>query len=157
MGFADQIENFADKTEQQLDRIVRKSALALFSHILQYTPVDTGRARGNWMIELDQAGSGGAPFAGGQKSRFRVKGEMVTDKVIQGQNAAAATQTAVNNAENELAKFKSDTRTITIYNNLDYIVPLEYGSSEQAPKGMVRLACQEFPGIVAKLSQGEEP
>ena len=149
MGFSDQIENFAGKTERQLNRIVRKASLALFSRIVQGTPVDTGRARGNWMIELDGAGSGGTPFAGGQKSHG--------EDAIRFRNAAAATQAAIANAEAELGKFKPDTRVITIYNNLDYIVPLEYGHSQkQAPEGMVRLACAEFPGIVAELSRDEE-
>ncbi len=44
-----------------------------------------------------------------------------------------------------------------IYNNVEYIVPLEYGHSQQAPNGMVRLSIADivnaWPGIVTQVRQ----
>ncbi|MDH4432935.1 hypothetical protein QEP21_21635, partial [Pseudomonas shirazica] len=39
-------------------------------------------------------------------------------------------------------------QTAYIVNNLIYAVPLEYGHSTQAPKGMVRVTLDRFQGIV---------
>lgn len=51
--------------------------------------------------------------------------------------------------------------TIWIYNNLEYIIPLEEGWSDQAPRGMVSLSLTEFNGFlkdaIKKLSSIAEP
>jgi hypothetical protein len=51
--------------------------------------------------------------------------------------------------------------TIWIYNNLEYIIPLEEGWSDQAPRGMVSLSLVEFnrflKDAIKKLSSIAEP
>lgn len=35
-------------------------------------------------------------------------------------------------------------------NNVEYIIPLEYGHSQQAPQGMVRVAARNWPNTVRR-------
>ncbi len=39
-----------------------------------------------------------------------------------------------------------------LVNNTEYIVPLEYGASGQAPEGMVRVTAAEWPVIVREVA-----
>lgn len=47
-------------------------------------------------------------------------------------------------------------KTITrIYNNVEYIVPLEYGhSKKQAPAGMVRITLRQYKKYIRKAAAG---
>ena len=42
------IENLSDRTIRKLNKIVKVAAMELFKSVIMMTPVDTGRARGNW-------------------------------------------------------------------------------------------------------------
>lgn len=42
-----------DKTEKQLNRIIKKTVFDLTSAIIQDTPVDTGRLRANWLVSFN--------------------------------------------------------------------------------------------------------
>lgn len=84
------------------------------------TPVDTGRARGNWHISI------GHPEPSVSETK---------------------TQTPLP-SEGEKLKSSKAGDTIYIQNNLPYIVGLEYGRSRQAPQGMVRLTMQEVAQYV---------
>ena len=55
MSFAGDIRGFNKKVEKAGEKIFRGTALSLFAKIVQRTPVDTGRARGNWMAGLNRA------------------------------------------------------------------------------------------------------
>lgn len=97
--FANQIQVFRRKVEARLSEAVRKVTFDLHSMIVQRTPVDTGRARAGWSVDLRPDHS-------------------------------------------------------MIYNNVEYIVPLEYGHSrQQAPQGMVRVSIadivNQWPEIVS--------
>lgn len=41
-----------------------------------------------------------------------------------------------------------------IFNNVEYIVPLEYGHSKQSPAGMVRITLKEFQVYLKKAAAG---
>lgn len=41
-------------------------------------------------------------------------------------------------------------RNYSFTNNVEYIVPLEYGHSQQAPNGMLRINVRNWPSIVKK-------
>jgi len=47
----------------------------------------------------------------------------------------------------------SDADTIWIYNNLEYIIPLEEGWSDQAPQGMVALSLREFSQFLSNSAK----
>lgn len=123
MSFASDVAKFAKKTNSSLDQTGRAIALELFRSVILDTPVDTGRARGNWQTsigtpkesEIDRDGSGPAL-------------------------AEAATETS---------KFGMG-KVIFLANGLPYILRLEYGWSKQQPGGMARRNVARIQSIVKK-------
>ena len=49
-SFGEQLRQFAEKTEADLELVDRKFKLDLFSDVILRTRVDTGRMRGNWQV-----------------------------------------------------------------------------------------------------------
>ena len=85
---------------------VRKAyTFALYSSIVKKTPVDTGRARGNWNITVGHDDT-----------------------------SASSRTTPQFKSPSELPKAEGD-ETIYISNNLDYIAKLEYGGFPKNPEG----------------------
>lgn len=128
-SFSLSLATFARKYEEKAETLVKAVALDVLKTIVLRTPVDTGRARGNWQVTI------GVP-ATGRLERL--------DK--QGAAAIASGSSAV-------AGFKVGP-TIWLVNNLPYAVRLEYGWSKQAPAGMVRLTQREWSAKVARIAQG---
>lgn len=110
MGFADDVRRFAVKAGDSSDKIVRAVTLSLFNGIIRDTPVDTGRARGNWQTTVGQPASGEIDRLG----------------------ASAAI------AEVEAKTPPGAGQETYLANDLPYIEELEKGSSKQSPEGMVR-------------------
>lgn len=104
---------FGRVTEEQARTIFQKIVLELDSRIVLSTPVDTGRARGNWFPSTGSPTNQVDPDA--------------SDK------SGAAAIAAVNALAGSLEL--GDVAWFT--NNLPYILPLENGHSDQAPIGMV--------------------
>lgn len=105
------------RVAKNADRVVRKAALAADQAIVMATPVDTGRARANWIAALDAPAVGPTP---------------AVDK---------AGGSAMAQAAGVVAGYDGDRNTaIHITNNLPYIGRLDEGSSYQAPAGFVRKA-----------------
>jgi hypothetical protein len=109
--FNAKVRNFARKVvpEQTLTFYTRLG-LEVLRNVVFLTPVDTGRARGNWQLTI------GSP-AIGQRDDFKSR-----DVVSEG---AAV-----------LGNMKG-LEVVWISNNVPYIGLLERGSSRQAPAGMV--------------------
>lgn len=122
MSAADQVQAFTDRAIGRADAFHKKIALELFRRIVLRTPVDTGRLRGNW-----QAGAG-------------VYETTTTDGTDPG---GQATIGAISATVLGAGPFVA----LTLTNNLPYAVPIEYGHSQQAPAGMVRVSVAEFQGI----------
>lgn len=99
------------------DRLVRRCALATDAAVVIATPVDTGRARSNWQVELGQAATGTVD---------------ALDKSGQG---------AISQGKRVIDGYKSGS-TLNITNNLPYIERLNDGWSAQAPAGFVEKAVQ---------------
>lgn len=116
-SFTLDISKFAADCGEKADMAVRKVCMQLVSGVVLKTPVDTGRARGNWQASLNVPST--------------VPTEE-TDK--QGAATIAAAQAAVGGATGNV---------FWLSNNLPYIERLEYGHSKQAPQGMVRLTINE--------------
>lgn len=125
------IARFVAKAKGNVDLVVRKVALDMFSRVIQKSPVDTGRFKGNWQVAIRAIPSGILE---------------IDDK--------SGTATMSNVAAKVLALKAGD--TIYLVNNLPYARGLEYGHSKQAPSGMVRLTVQEFGAVVTK-SASEVP
>ena len=111
-----------------VDKVVRTAAIAVDEAVINKTPVDTGRARSNWIASIGAPTSETRqPFSPGVKLGL---GESA--------NATAAKAEAASVINSR--RFAS---AIFITNNVDYIGKLNNGSSLQAPKNFVQTSVQE--------------
>lgn len=135
-GFARRIKARVDNVHRNLDRLLRKTALVVDQTVVMETPVDTGRARSNWLVSVD----------------FPITEEI--DAYLPGENGSTESQ---NTAEalrqgREAVREAVATSTIHITNNLPYIARLNDGWSWQAPAGYVDEA---IAAGVASVRQAE--
>lgn len=101
---------------------IRKISIDLLRKIIEKNPVNTGRSRAAW-----------APL-------FTMLGEAIPE-------AAPPTLLPENQGEPEGSVEESgsdDNYYLLIANNVPYVVYLEYGTSDQAPEGMVRISMMEL-------------
>lgn len=127
-SFADQVAAFTTKTEAKIEIAIRKIALDVFREVIMMSPVDTGRFRGNWQVAI---------------------GAMPTGTVELDDKAGTAT---LEKAQAEAMGLKAG-ETIFLINNLPYARALEYGLSQQAPGGMIRLTVQRWKPIVEAVGR----
>lgn len=116
-NFAIDLRKFGEVTWDKATIIFRKITLELDQRVVLSTPVDIGRARGNWFPSLN------APST---------STEATADPT--GAATLAAIEATVDAAE------LGDITWLT--NNLPYILKLENGHSQQAPQGMVDINLQ---------------
>lgn len=132
-SFTLSLKRFATRTKADIHLAIRRNCFEIFARVVRRTPVDRGRARGNWLCSVSQA----ALEESGRLDR--------------GGDATIA----------EMARALEGMRVgqvVFFTNTLPYILPLEYeGHSPQAPAGMVNVTLQEFPGIVADTAGGGRP
>lgn len=114
--FADDVLRWVDKVEARIDTTMRAASLQAMTSIVQATPVDTGRAKGNWQITFDEPAQ-----------------EQLDNMDPTGVQVLADAQSKLDTAGN------ITTRTIWITNALDYIIPLEQGSSTQGSHMVTRV------------------
>lgn len=125
MSFSRDLGRFRVRTETAADRIVRGLTIELFAGVVRDTPVDTGRARGNWSTTV-------ANPAWGERERLDRSGGSAFAEVVAETPQGAGQKTFLTN-------------------NLPYIGRLEEGYSKQAPAGMVRknfLRVRQILGLV---------
>lgn len=116
--FTRRIFQRAEAIEKQASKGLRETALVVDRAVVLATPVDIGRARGNWIVGVNTR----------KESAVRT-----TDR------GGGATIAA---GESEIGKAEAGD-TIHITNNLPYIVPLNNGSSIQASAGFAQRAIQQ--------------
>lgn len=97
----------------------KKLTLEALRRIVMKTPVDTGRARGNWQVQI-----GEAP-------------EDEIDRIDKAGSSTIAEGTAI-------VKEVFPYVIIHITNNVPYIIYLEEGTSKQASIGMVKTTIEEL-------------
>lgn len=134
--FAGRIRVMGKRIEKNADAMTRKVALAVDSAVVIATPVDTGRARSNWQVNL------GSP-ADGTREAYTPGAE--------GSTGGANAQAAIDQGRAEIAKYKGGS-AIHITNNLPYIGRLNDGHSAQAPAGFVEKAV--LVGVAAAQGAG---
>jgi hypothetical protein len=118
--FERRLGRLATKVAKNADTVVRKVAMAIDSAVVMATPVDTGRARANWIAALNAAS------------------ETSTDETDKGGGSAIAQAAGV------VAGYNRDKDTeVHITNNLPYIGRLNDGSSFQAPANFVSIAVRQ--------------
>jgi hypothetical protein len=128
-NFAADIARFATKVGISLDAAHSKICLDLFRSLVMKSPVDTGRFRGNWQIGVGAVNldmSSEVDKAGG---RVLANGTMTLLSVKAG-------------------------GIIYLTNSLPYAIRLEYGSSQQAPQGMVRITMVEHRSNLTSILAG---
>lgn len=117
-AFNASIERFKTRiTGDQFTDFYRRLALGLLQKIVMATPVDTGRARGNWQVTITTP------------PRREVDGWQGRDPIVAGTNTISQLRSL---------------RVVYIANHVPYIVYLERGSSRRAPQGMVAAALANF-------------
>lgn len=123
MSFASDVAKYAKLAGACVDETGRAIVLELFGSVIKDTPVDTGRARGNWQTSMDSPATG------------------ETDRKGEGPALAEVSQQA--------ASFGAG-KVIYLSNGLPYILRLEYGWSKQQPGGMARKNVARIQSIVRK-------
>lgn len=121
------LEKYAKKKGEQLEKVRKQVAIEMYTGVVEKTPVDTGRARGNWQIGIGI--------------------DITTPTDRESKTGAFGEELP------KLGKAIGDEK-IFISNNLPYIVALEYGHSKQAPNGMVGLTFIEIQSKIKELMRG---
>jgi hypothetical protein len=116
--FSRRMRVIAEVVGENAAKFVRRAAIAADQAVVLATPVDTGRARANWVTSI------GRP-------RF-----------VQSTSVDPGGGIAISQGLSVIAGYKAGGGGIFITNSLDYIGFLEEGSSRQAPNGMTRFAIQ---------------
>ena len=112
------------KIERNASTLVRRVALAADQAVVFGTPVDTGRARSNWIVAINSAPEAVIePYTPGEG----------------GSTGARNAQAAIDQGSQVIAGYQSGDE-IHITNNLPYIQRLNDGYSDQAPANFVETA-----------------
>lgn len=130
--FLSAIDKFIAKANGNVEQVVKQTVVLAAQGVIQRTPVDTGRARGNWVF-----GAG-------------VINEEVVDsrRDPTGSAAMGAIAAAV------LTVRVEQTPYLYITNSLPYIHRLEDGWSQQAPAGMVKSTLAALPAAIERYARG---
>ena len=124
MGFADDVQKWAKRVGARADQVPRIVAVQISGQIIERTPVNTGRAKGNWQATIETPASG-----------------VLDNEDRSGSGTMQKTYRVAND-------FKAG-HVFYLVNNLPYIRRLEQGWSRQAPAGMVAVTVSEFQQAVA--------
>ena len=134
--FAKNMTAYAQIVGKNASLLVRPPALAIDQAVVLATPVDTGRARANWLVSVDRLLDNTIePYAPGK------------DGNTGGQNA----QAAIDQGQEAVAMYQETSKSIHITNNLEYIGALNNGSSAQAPANFVQQAIDAGVRAVSKF------
>lgn len=105
-------------------RVLRTLAFEFLRRVIMKNPVDTGRSRAGW-----------TPYLIARGQPFPAIGGRDPDAQAEGQAKGYFVE-----------HFRGRSQFILLGNGVEYIIPLEYGWSRQAPAGMVRLTMRELQG-----------
>lgn len=121
------IARFVEKAKGRIDLVVRKISLDLFKRVIMKSPVKEGRFKGNWQCAIGSVPDG--VLAVDDKAGTATISKMTA--AVAGLHAG---------------------QIIYLVNNLAYARRLEYGHSQQAPAGVVRITVAEYRGVVEKAA-----
>lgn len=124
-NFEDVINQWVEETQVKIDDILQDIVILIGKNVITLSPVDTGLFKGNWQLSIDSGSSGVI-------DRLDPSGSDALAELSSKANMFTAGQIAY------------------IQNHLDYGYDLEYGSSKQAPDGVVRVTEARFLRIVAE-------
>lgn len=123
MSFQKDLKKFSINLGDVSEKVFRGTSIDISTKVITRTPVDTGRARGNWFPSFDEPS------------------EQTTTNV---------SKTGLDSITRATQKVRTSRLGQSFYltNNLPYIERLENGYSDQAPNGMVERTLVEFQRIV---------
>lgn len=113
------LTHMASDVEKNAANLVRKAALAADQAVVSATPVDTGRARSNWIVSIN------------------VKVDTVREPLAPG---VAATGPAIAEGQKIALTYKPGDSAVYIQNSVPYIKRLNEGWSKQAPANFISKA-----------------
>lgn len=123
MSFGIDVKKYAQKTGLTLQKSVEAICADASKSIIEMTPVDTGRAQGNWFATINT----------------------VSNETSEKRSGTEASIVARDEAK------KAYGNVFNLTNNLPYINRLEYGWSNQAPQGMVRLTAEKISLAIKRI------
>ena len=129
--FALAIGKFVEETKNDMTDMFRAVAINIGNSVIRMSPVDTGRFRGEWQFSI------GTPPAS-QTGRIDKDGSQSSAELVSG-----------------ALQFKAGDQA-WITNLLPYAIPLEYGHSDQAPNGMVRVTMARVQQIITDAVNGTQ-
>ena len=133
MSFTSDLSRFENKVKNRLLVVPRKVALEVLKRVVMRTPVDSGRARGNWQTSV---------------------GSPITTEIDRVDKTGATVMAA---ALPTIESWDAANVSIFLMNNVPYIQALEDGHSKiQSPSGMVKITVAEFQGIVEAMGRASE-
>lgn len=120
-SFSLDLSRLIEKANGQTEVAVRKVMMEAFRGVVLKTPVRTGRARANWTVGYNGPSNTvtDAEDKSGGATIGKIASEVQTVRV-------------------------DDSMNVWLTNALPYVPKLEYGYSQQAPQGMVRLTLTEI-------------
>jgi hypothetical protein len=143
--FTAQVDDWVKKAKGAIDANVRSITIALFKGIILSTPVDTGRARGNWQTTI------GAP-ASGTVEGADPSGAAAIGAVFANQGGAGKITWLANNLPYiqvlEYGLYPNPPKLGTRVKGGGYQILSVGGYSRQAPAGMVRVNMARIGEIV---------
>lgn len=131
--FGKEVESFALQFQDANEKTVRGTTIKLMDAIVESSPVDEGRFRANWFIsygDTEKVTGSKDKSDKGEKTKVRLENKILSQK-------------------------KWDRFTLT--NNLPYSLPLEYGYSDQARRGMVRINVKRFNRFIEQEAKKNMP
>lgn len=126
--FTNKVMGWSRKAQRNLRYVVKGSTYEFFCRLVDRTPVDTGRARGNWEITVTSGYKGESTNY--DPNRFDKTGDATKAR------AWAVLEEAVG-------------KRAYIVNNTPYFQYLDKGWSQQAPHGIIQVTVSEFGGIAS--------
>ena len=122
MSFESDMKKWIEKTKMKADVAVRSATISISEEIIDRTPVDTGRLKGNWIPSTD------APNI----KQTENKTPLISDV--------------------KYTASKSYGKVYYLVNSLPYARRIEYEgwSAVKAPQGMVRISVQNFREALKK-------
>jgi len=123
-AFSADISKWCKKAGEKAGAVARMTCFDMAEMVVMMTPVDTGYARGGWQPSLMTAISG--------------------VNTLDASGAVSINEISLVTAQMKIGD------VFYMTNNVAYIWDLEYGSSLQAPKGMVRITVAKAKAIAQK-------
>jgi len=123
MSFSVDVSDWIDKATEAPEAIVRGTAIKLFSEIIFSSPVDEGTFRSNW------------------NATVKTPSTQVNEDLIRTDDSIIGSMSKVVESSKSYSSF-------ILTNNLPYARRLEFGYSDQAPQGMVRVNAIRFNELI---------